>query len=93
MRQRMRLIDADALLKEFSTRAVSARNWKEEALNSGNEELVIRADATLAFLSEVKLTIDNIPTVEQSYQMPKNYIKNKLDYMQAKTSWEADNND
>lgn len=59
----MRIIDADALLEEFKSRAVSARNWKENALNCGNEEAVIRADATLAFLTEVKLTIENAPTV------------------------------
>ena len=64
----MRLIDAEALVKEFSTRAVSARNWKENALNNGDEEIVIRADATLAFLTEVKLTIDNAPTVEERPQ-------------------------
>lgn len=60
----MRQIDADALLKEFKARAVSARNWKERAIMEKNEEAIIRADATLAFLSEVKLTIDNAPTVD-----------------------------
>ena len=60
----MRLIDAEALVKDFSVRTVSARNWKENALNNGNEEIVIRADATLDFLTEVKLTIENAPTVE-----------------------------
>lgn len=59
----MRLIDADALLKEFSERARAARNWKENAINNGNEEIAIRADATLAFLTEVKLTIEAAPTV------------------------------
>lgn len=60
----MRIIDADALSEEFKSRAVSARNWKENALNCGNDEAVIRADATLAFLTEVKLTIENAPTVD-----------------------------
>ncbi len=60
----MRLIDADALCGEFKRRAVSARNWKERAIMEKNEEAIIRADATLAFLSEVKLTIDNTPTVD-----------------------------
>lgn len=60
----MRLIDADALLEEFKARAVRARNWKVNALNSGNEEAVIRADATLAFLTEVKLTIENTTTID-----------------------------
>lgn len=58
-----RLIDADYLIKEFANRARAARNWKESALNSGNEESAIRADAVLSFLTEVKLTIDNAPTV------------------------------
>lgn len=61
----MRLIDADALCGEFKRRAVSARNWKERAIMEKNEEAIIRADATLAFLSEVKLTIDNAPTIER----------------------------
>ena len=58
-----RLIDADALCGEFKRRAVSARNWKERAVMEHNDEAIIRADATLAFLSEVKLTIDNAPTI------------------------------
>ena len=62
----MRTIDADALLEEFKVRAVSAKNWKENALNSGNEEAVIRADATLAFLTEVKLTIEDATTLEDT---------------------------
>jgi hypothetical protein len=61
----MRLIDADALSGEFKRRVVSARNWKERAIMEKNEEAIIRADATLAFLSEVKLTIDKAPTVER----------------------------
>lgn len=58
-----RMIDANYLIKEFTDRARAARNWKESALNSDNEEAAIRADATLAFLTEVKLTIDNAPTL------------------------------
>ena len=59
-----RMIDANYLIAEFADRARAARNWKESALNSGNEESAIRADAVLSFLTEVKLTIDNAPTVE-----------------------------
>ena len=32
-------------------------------------------------------TIDNAPTVEQSYQMPKDYLKNKLDYSRPQGEW------
>lgn len=60
----MRLIDADQLCEEFKMRQRAALNWKEGATLANNEESIIRADATLAFLSEVKLTIDNAPTVE-----------------------------
>lgn len=66
----MRLIDADELCKEFRRRQTAALNWKEGAILTNNEESIIRADATLAFLSEVKLTIDNAPTVE-----PEPYFK------------------
>lgn len=58
-----RMIDANYLIKEFADRARAARNWKERALNSGDEECAIRADAVLSFLTEVKLTIDNAPTL------------------------------
>lgn len=59
-----RLIDADALCEEFKRRQRAALRWKEEAILADNEESKIRADAILTFLSEVKLTIDNAPTVE-----------------------------
>lgn len=60
-----RLIDADALCEEFKRRQRAALRWKEQAILADNEESKIRADAVLTFLSEVKLTIDNAPTVEQ----------------------------
>lgn len=58
-----RLIDANYLIAEFTDRARAARNWKVGAINSSNEEAAIRADAVLSFLTEVKLTIDNAPTI------------------------------
>ena len=61
----MRLIDADKLCEEFKRRQTAALNWKEQAIMNDNPEAAIRADAVLAFLSEVKLTIDNAPTVER----------------------------
>lgn len=60
----MRLIDADNLCEEFKQRQKAALNWKEQAIMNDNLEAEIRADAVLAFLSEVKLTIDNAPTIE-----------------------------
>lgn len=57
------LISREALKKEFADRARAARNWKECALNNNNKESTIRADAILSFLTEVKLTIDNAPTI------------------------------
>lgn len=59
-----RLIDADLLCEEFKGRQRAALRWKEKAILDGDEERSIRADATLAFLSEVKLTIDKAPTVD-----------------------------
>lgn len=61
-----RLIDANALCEEFKERQKAALRWKEKALLDGDEERIIRSDATLAFLTEVKLTIDNAPTIERS---------------------------
>lgn len=60
----MRLIDADALKEDFKARLRKAQNWKENALNRGDDEIVIRADATISFICEVIMTINNAPTVE-----------------------------
>ncbi|MBQ1293482.1 MAG: hypothetical protein IIY21_05555 [Clostridiales bacterium] len=60
-----RLIDADKLCEEFKERQRAALRWKEKAILNGDDERSIRADATLAFLLEVKLTIDNAPTVDE----------------------------
>ena len=56
----MRLIDADRLLTEFKERAEAAKRWQEAAKD---EEIKIRAAATLDFLTEVKLTIEKAQTV------------------------------
>ena len=64
-------ISRSALLAEFEKRARAARNWKENAINNGDEEITTRADAVLTFLVEVKLTIEKAPTVEP--QMPREY--------------------
>lgn len=57
------LISREYLYKEFKQRQNAALRWKEKAILDDDEERKIRADATLCFLSEVKLTIDNAPTV------------------------------
>ena len=61
---KMRLIDADALKEDFKARLEKAKNWKENALNNSDDELVIRATATIDFICEVIMTINNAPTVE-----------------------------
>lgn len=79
-------ISRQALLNKFADRARAAKNWKENAINNGNEEITIRADATLNFLTEVKLTIESAPTIENTPRicqapsiyhepMENNYIK------------------
>ena len=60
-----RLIDADELKKDFKDRLEKAKNWKENALNRGDEEIVIRADATINFICEVIMTINIAPTVNK----------------------------
>lgn len=64
----MRLIDADALKEDFKARLEKAKNWKENAINRGDDELVIRATATIDFICEVIMTINNAPTVEERPQ-------------------------
>lgn len=65
VRNEMRLIEADALKEDFKHRLEKAKNWKENALTKGDEELVIRATATIDFICEVIMTINNAPTVEE----------------------------
>ena len=66
----MRLIDAGKLCEEFKMRQKAALNWKEQAIMNDNLEAEIRADAVLAFLSEVKLTIEKAPTINPFYPIP-----------------------
>ena len=63
----VRLIDANALKKDFQDRLRIAHNWKENAINNSDDEIVIRADATIKFICEVMMTIDNAPTVEYPF--------------------------
>ena len=65
MTNEIRLIDAKALKKDFQDRLRSAHNWKENALNNSNDEIVIRADATIGFICEVIMTINKAPTIEE----------------------------
>lgn len=60
----MRLGDLDALKEDFKARLEKAKRWKENAINNGDDELVIRATATIDFICEVIMTINNAPTVE-----------------------------
>lgn len=55
-----RLIDADAFAAEMKKRQEEAGKWLREAKD---RETAVRADAVLSFLSEVKLTIDKMPTI------------------------------
>ncbi len=62
-----------------------------------NNDLISRKELRKAFkecpfFTEVYLyyarqLIDNAPTVEQSYQEPKDYIRNKLDYSRTQGEW------
>lgn len=85
-----RLIDADALCEEFKKRQRAALRWKEKAILDGDEERSIRADATLAFLSEVKLTIDNAPTIplpdfKEGYKQA--ILDGKTNFSRTKGEW------
>lgn len=57
-------ISRSALEKDFRTRLENAKRWKENAINRGDDEIVIRATATIDFICEVIMTINNAPTVE-----------------------------
>ena len=71
------LISRNDLKEDMKSRLSKCNEWIEKAKD---KETKIRASAVKAFICEVIMTIDNAPTVEPTYQMPKDYIKNKLDY-------------
>jgi len=56
-----RLIDADAFSSEMKERQTAAIKWMRESVQ--DHDAFIRAEATVAFLSEVKLTLDKMPTI------------------------------
>lgn len=58
----MRLIDADALKTDFQDRLEKAKRWKEHAILDRDEEIEVRATATIDFIIEVIMTINNAPT-------------------------------
>ena len=58
------LISREALKEDFKTRLEKAKRWKENAINRGDDEIVIRATATIDFICEVIMTIINAPAVE-----------------------------
>lgn len=73
------LISRSALKKDFKARLEKAKNWKENALNKGDDEIVIRADATIDFICEVIMTIDNAPTVAPTFGLFKEMLCSECD--------------
>ena len=68
----------------------------EREVKRMNDDLISRSSLkTLEYINKgnfntvegIREWIDNAPTVEQSYQMPKDYIKNKLDYSRPQGEW------
>lgn len=51
------------------------------------EEFAKHEDRKGYLIGDWEEFIDNAPTVEQSYQEPKDYIKNKLDYSRPQGEW------
>lgn len=64
----MRLGDLDALKTDFQHRLEKAKRWKEHAVLDCNEEIEIRATATIDFIIEVIMTINNAPSIEERLQ-------------------------
>ena len=84
----MRLIDAEALKKDFEERYKACDEWIEKAKD---EEIKIRADATKHFICEVIMTIDNAPTVESDYEW--GYSEGVHDTERPRAKWEQDEDD
>ena len=76
-------ISRSALKEDFKHRLKKAKNWKENALNNGDDELVIRADAHIDFICEVIMTIDNAPTVPQVVVFAENADEKAIEDMKA----------
>ena len=84
------LISRSALTKDFQDRLRKAHNWKENALNRGDDEIAIRADATINFICEVIMTINNAPTVEVT-DIENALLKKIYDELMATTNhWPED---
>lgn len=62
-----RLIDADAFCDEMRNRQNECGKWRNE---TEDEDLKIRADATLSAFIECKLTLDKMPTIEPQHWIP-----------------------
>lgn len=71
------LISREALKEDFKTRLEKAKRWKENAINRGDDEIVIRATATIDFICEVIMTIDRAPTVGD--HKPSKWIFERID--------------
>lgn len=83
----IRLIDAIALKEDFNARLEKAKNWKENALNKGDEEIVIRANATIDFICEVIMTINNTPTIAVNCKECPMY-KNDCEHYEKGHKWQ-----
>ena len=61
MRKRMRLIDADKFYDELKERSDAALKWYKEETDEENKT---KAGASVITFCEVKLTLDNQPTID-----------------------------
>ena len=59
----MRLIDADVLAVEMKARQEAAKKWVEETKDE-DDSTYARACGAYSVFSEVKLTLDKMPTVD-----------------------------
>ena len=60
----MRLIDADAFVKEINDRIEAAIKWGTNAIADRNEEMRTRAEQAVATFCEASLTAKNMPTID-----------------------------
>ena len=58
------LISREALKEDFKSRLALCNEWIEKAKD---KETKIRASAVKAYIAEVIMTIDNVPTVSDRY--------------------------
>lgn len=73
----MRLIDADAFIKEMNDRIDKAIKWGTNAIADRNDEIRIRAEQAVATFCEASLTAKKMPTIDAEPMRHGHWVEDK----------------